>query len=473
MPESARVLALDLGSSSVRAALVGAEGSGIEAVARRPVQLRHHADGTVTLDPDRYAALVAECLDELAAAGHLEGVEAVATACQWHSVLAVSPDREPLTEAYTWACADRLTPPALPPPVAEELRQRTGCPIHRLYWTSRIPWLIDQGVEARARFVSLADHVLHRLAGIDAESPSIASGTGLLDLRSGGWDEEALALAGIDRTRVDPVRPTETTPPGGSVPRRWPGLASARWLAAMGDGAAASLGSGGPDPRRLAITVGTSAAVRRHEPLATAGPVPPGCWRYLADEDLAVTGIAWSGGGNLVAWARRNLVLPSDGPDLEAALETSGREVDAPLAIPYLYGARPGNPPALDQARILGLSGRHGGSDLLVALLDGLAFELRLGVEALAPEGGADELVAGGGAVHASAWWRRRLATVLRQPLLVLREPETSLLGVAAHARGSRSHPPGDRVGPDPSAVESLERRFGRYLEHREEAVDG
>ena len=71
----ARVLALDLGTSSVRALVFDDRGVAVPGVlARRPTRLDLTDEGKAELDPDEVAAALGECLDELAARGGLDGV---------------------------------------------------------------------------------------------------------------------------------------------------------------------------------------------------------------------------------------------------------------------------------------------------------------------------------------------------------------------------------------------------------------
>ena len=70
-----RVLALDLGTSSVRALVFDERGGAVPGVlARRPTDLRVDDAGRAELDPDEVVTAVGECLDELAGKGHLDEV---------------------------------------------------------------------------------------------------------------------------------------------------------------------------------------------------------------------------------------------------------------------------------------------------------------------------------------------------------------------------------------------------------------
>src|SRR5947209_6017157 len=102
------VLALDIGTSSVRALLYDASGTAIPgAQAHHTYELTLGDDGEHSVDADRLVALVADCIDEvLAGAGaHVAGIAAVATDTFWHSLVAVDADGRALTRVITWADA--------------------------------------------------------------------------------------------------------------------------------------------------------------------------------------------------------------------------------------------------------------------------------------------------------------------------------------------------------------------------------
>ncbi len=485
-----RVLALDLGSSSARAIVYEPGPRGPVqvpgALARRPRSLRHAEPGEATFDADDYLADVVACLDELHAGGFLEGVGEVAVACQWHSLLAVDRRGEALGPVLTWAD----TRPELPARLAhvtseaaERLRQRTGCALHPLYWTCRAAWLRQHGLGAGDRLVGLAEYLGLQLLGDGSMSASMASGTGLLATASRDWDDEAVDLAAVEVRALPPLAPAgwrgHLT---GPWRQRWPALSGAHWHPALGDGAAANLGTGCHGPGRAAVTVGTSAAVRAAR-LAPAGQglaqLAPGLWRYCAGPGLVVEGAAFSGGGQLYAWA---LSLWQGRSAAEVSYDVDlpvGPGSDGVLVMPWHSGARPPEP-AMPAGRgmVLGLGLGAGGAHVVSATVEAVCFQLAGGLEALEGyrpgEPGAVasrslEVVAGGGAVERSGLWRRRLAATLARPVTYVTERETTARGAAAAALGNEVHPEGAVLEPAEADVKALREAAQlwreRYLE--------
>ena len=182
------VLAIDLGSSSVRAGLVAADGAVLEAAAKRPHELETGADGRSQADPDALVALVADAVDE-ALAERPDDVElaGVAMSTLWHSVCGVDAQAKPTTPVLTWA--DRRAAQD-----ARDLRdelderavhRRTGCVLHSSYVPAKLRWLARTRPEAfgrTERWLSPGEYALLRFCGEARVGLSMASGTGLLDV---------------------------------------------------------------------------------------------------------------------------------------------------------------------------------------------------------------------------------------------------------------------------------------------------
>ncbi|WP_229399942.1 FGGY family carbohydrate kinase [Micromonospora okii] len=441
------ILALDLGTSSVRGLVLDSDAAPRPgALARRRLRLTVDDDGTGTLDGPAYLACLADCLDELAAGGHLRDVGLVATSAQWHSVLPVDRAGEPLGPVLTWLDT-RPEPPtgAAGPADADAFHLRTGAWWHRCYWSVRLPWLRGHAGTVPARFVGLVEYVLGGLLDAAPMSVSQASGTGLLDLRALSWDAEACELAGVGPGELPELAPEGWR--GRLRPehaRRWPQLADAAWAAPVGDGAASNVGSGATGPDRAAVTVGTSAAVRLVQPApvgAELPALPERLWRYRVDHHHVVTGAAYSAGGNLFHWANRELRLP-EGAELEAALAridpAGGVDAD-----PRFGGDRPPGRAPAGSGRLRGLSLNTGAVDILAGLMSGVcrlvAADL---VELESTVDGRVEVVLGGGAMAASDWWRRSFAAVLGPRRVWYRpDPEIGATGAARVALGRLGEP--------------------------------
>src|SRR5690606_11547422 len=140
-------------------------------------------------------------------------------------------------------------------------------------------------------------------------------------------------------------------------------------LPALGDGAASNLGSGCATPDLVAITLGTSMALRVVHPSAeTAGLLPWEVWRYRVDERTLISGVAYSGGGVLYARTVDLLGLPRDFEPEKVAPGASGL-----LVVPLHAGSRPPGTRPPGSGVISGLSLDTTPEEILAGTMDGVA----------------------------------------------------------------------------------------------------
>jgi gluconokinase len=472
------VLALDVGTSSARArafdeggrARPGAEGH----VTYQP---RTTPDGGVELDPDALLDAVARAIDDcLAGCGrHAGEIAAVGASVFWHSLLALDPAGRPLTPVLTWAdTRSAAAAHALRREMDERaVHQRTGAPLHSTFFPAKLRWLREAQPEIfgrAARWCGFAEYLQACLTGSMQCSLSMASGTGLLDQERGGWDATMLEAVGV----ADDALPSidDDARPGLIAPwaERWPALARVSWYPAHGDGACSNLGSDCSGPGRIALNVGTSAALRlvRPERLGAHPATPAGLWRYRVDSRRALVGGATSEGGNVLAWCRQALVLPEGDAALEQALAAVPADAHGLTALPFFAGERsPGWRPEA-RAAVAGLSLASGAVDIVRALLEGVAFRLAEIYDRLRSLAATDHLVIGsGGAIGHSPTWTQIITDALGVPIGLGPDVEASTRGaalLALEALGVETLPPAEPVRilrPDPD-------RHARYRAARE-----
>lgn len=455
-PDRARaplVLALDVGSSSTRAAIIDRAGRRLRGTLNDiPYQMETTADGGACLDPAVLLEAIGRTIDwSLAAAPEQIGAIAGAgISTFWHSLIGLDAHNQPLTPVYTWA--DTRAAAALP-----GLRKvldvnayhaRVGAVLHSSYPLAKLAWLGEQepGLVARvARWCSFGEYLLLELVGSATCSVSMASGTGLFDTIKLCWDDEALAACHVKPERLSKIGDQPVSGLRSEYARRWPLLKDIPWYPALGDGACSNLGSGAYGRDRLAVMVGTTGAMRllwEGDPVAP----PPGLWFYRLDARHGLLGGALSAGGNLLDWLRHHLRLPEDdgmSRDL-AALPPDGNGL---TWLPFLAGER--SPDWLPDARgaITGLSLDTTPLEILQAGLEAVAFRFGLvheEIEAASP--GDRTVIASGNGLLRNPIWMRIVANVLNEPVLASTEAEASLKGAAVMAL-ARLESNGDQAG--------------------------
>ena len=458
------VLALDVGTSSLRALLFDRAGRAVadseEQIVHRP---RTTPDGGAEADAASLFNLLVRCVDgAFARAGdRATEIVAVGTTCFWHSLLGVDAAGDPTTPLLMWSDTRAAAQAAA---LRHELNPtathaRTGCRLHPSYWPAKLRWLAatqPAAVARTARWVSFAEYAAHRLHGDWSVSPSMASGTGLLDVHRLIWDEPLLAALELAPDRLSPLAAED----GGATlhdpfAQRWPALAGVPWFAALGDGACANLGSGAVGPGRIALTLGTSGALRLVLP-APAGapvPVPPDLWAYRLNREHAVLGGALSNGGNLLRWLRELMGVPADGETVRAATALPP-DAHGLTVLPFVAGERA--PGWHDRATgvVAGLTLATRPEHLLRAGFEAIAHRLARVYDALAPLATPDhEIVANGGAILPAPDRLALIADALGHELLALPpDDEASARGAAVAALVAVGAIAGVADLPDPAA---------------------
>jgi gluconokinase len=438
----AYVLALDIGTSSVRALLFDSAGTAVPNInAQHTYSLTISNEGEVSVDADMLVDLVAQCIDEvLAAAGPLtSNIKAVATDTFWHTLMGVDASGHPVIPLLTWEDTRPASAAAeLRKQLDEEaIHKRNGVRIHASYWPAKLRWLSTEQpelVKRTAQWLSFGEYMHRRFLGRSVCSLSMASGTGMLVIQTHAWDsllQEVLGLRDEHLPQLGDLHDSIT----GLKPEfasRWPALRDTPWFPAVGDGAAANVGSGCATEENWAITIGTSSAIRV---VVSPDIAPPrGLWLYLLDQKRGLLGGALSEGGNIFAWLASTLQLPP-------LAEAESRVADLPpdghglTMLPMLSGERSPGWHSDACMTITGINSHTSPASFLRASLESLAYQLaevydqlNMALEELEI---APTLIGSGGAMLSSKTLQGIIADTLNAPLYPLLEREASARGAA------------------------------------------
>ncbi len=428
------ILALDIGTSSVRAALYN---DAAEPLHRAGVRIERTLtttpDGGSEIDADEAFDHVATAIDELMAkTASVKGeIGYVAQCAFWHSLVGVDKGGKPTTKVFGWAdTRSREYSPVLRKRFDEHaIHDRTGAQFHSSFWPAKLFWLRRERPADFARtdrWLSFSDYVALRLFGTAATSVSMASGTGIFDQRKCDWDAELIRFLKVRRAGLPAVcDDAQTFELNRKFAKRWPRLAKAAFFPAVGDGAADNVGSGCVTGSMAALMVGTSAAMR----VAYAGdppsPIPRGLWCYRIDRRRVIVGGALSDGGNLYALIRQLFKLPPNADELVAGREPR----DLLVVIPFFHGERSTGYDEDARGAIIGLTAADDGIDVLRAAMEGVAFRLADIYERLATVTEVKTIVASGGALRESPVWTQIIADVLGRDLTLSDARESSSSG--------------------------------------------
>lgn len=406
------LVAVDAGTTSVRALAVDVDGQVVDLEARA-LRSTFPAPGLVEQDPSEILALVDLTLDalgdRLAGAGH--EVAAVGITNQRETTVVLDRAAGPVAPAIVWQ--DRRGAPRTAELTASgeaiSIRAATGLPQDPYFSATKMEWLVRSGATAGIGALGLCTVdtlVAWHLTGGPAggrfvTDASNASRTMLYDLARGDFSDELCEVFSVPREALATVVPSAGLI--GTLARRGRPLDGVPLCAVLGDQQAALLGERCTAPGEVKATFGTGAFL-----LANAGAVRP------ADVDGLVTTVAWDladrGGrafalegaafvaGAAIQWLGDELGLlerPADAGALAASVDDAG----GVAFVPALSGL--GSPFFDADARgaIVGLSSSTTRAHLVRATVEALAFEARAMLDAMG-HGGVEltELRIDGGA---------------------------------------------------------------------------
>lgn len=437
------ILALDIGTSSTRAILYDARGQAVPGVqSQLTYELTTSHEGEASVDADSLLSLVIRTIDEVLhkAEGSGRQIIGVATSAFWHTLVPLDRAGHPLLPLLTWE-------DTRPQQAARELRtqlneadthRRTGARLHACYWPAKIRWLAQahpEIAERTARYVSFSEYLHERLLGRAVCSLSMASGTGLLNTRARTWDQELLDFLHLSADHLPALGDLPDTLQGltAEFAARWPALQGVPWFPAIGDGAAANLGSNCADASTWAVTVGTSSAMRV---VVAPDLVEPeqGLWLYYVDRTRALLGGALSEGGNVLAWLKNTLQVP-DLETLEQQLADMPPAAHGLTVLPQIGGERsPGWHPHATMT-ISGINLHTTPDEIARASLEAVAFQIGEVYDqlahVLASHVTQPRLIANGGTLLRSALLCQILADTLNHPLELSTSNEASSRGAA------------------------------------------
>lgn len=455
-------LGIDIGTSGVKAVLVSEAGA-VVATAARELALSHPAPLWSEQDPDTWIDAAIGAIDDLARQHPREvaQVRGIGLSGQMHGATLLGADGRPLRPAILWndgrshaECVEleRRCPSlhAIAGNVA-----MPGFTAPKLLWVARHEPRIFERV---AKVLLPKAYVRYRLTGEMAEDMSDAAGTLWLDVGRRSWSAELLHATGLDLHHMPRlVEGSEASAALASeFAQRW-GMAKDVVVAGgAGDNAASAIGLGAIAPGDAFLSLGTSGVVFRvTDRFAPASETAvhafchalPGLWHQMGVMLSAAASLAWLAGVMEVSAA--------------ALLAPLGERVDGPSPVkflPYLDGERTPHNDAAASGAFVGLRAATGRSQIVQAVLEGVAFAARDNLAALSAAGGviAELDLVGGGS--RSPLWAQICADVLGIAVHRVEEGEVgAALGAARLGRLAAT-------SDDPAQICTRPRRLASFV---------
>lgn len=450
------ILVVDIGSSSTRCVAYDLEARMLEGSLFQDKSLGLTAEATMDSNEvvGKTEGVIAQCIEWCREHGWAKiqglGIDSFAL-----SFLGINGSGEACTPCFTYA-------DARPDEFAQQLREklgangqeeayeRTGTVIHSSYAPAHYLRICAQEGNVAAgvaQWRTLGAHIIARLSGRGLRTPigySEASWTGMLNRHTLQWDATLCAAVGLPLSQLPPLADFDDVLPfADSWREQFPELSEAGIFMALGDGAAANVGSGAIDSRFVCVTVGTSAAMRCVIQSSTPPQLPPGLWNYRISRDRHLIGGALTDAGSLYQWY--SSTLAGGGSDeLWDKVENLAPDAHGLTVLPFLSGERATGWRGDATLTMHGITRATEPQHMIRAGME--AVVLRLGEIMKRLEGLVDsdsKLVAAGGPLENVPLWGRMISDVTGKTVQLMDALEVTSRGVAVlMCESINGHPP-------------------------------
>ena len=423
------LLAHDLGTSGNKATLYSTEGALVKSVT---YSYGLHIENGICAeqDPMDWWRAVCESTKALTAEIDPASIAAVSFSGQMMGCVCVDRDGNPLRPAMIWADM-RSTEQE------QQIRQKIGqkefykITGHRLsssYSATKLMWIKDNEPDVyrkTEKMLNAKDFIIFKLTGRLVTEPSDASATCLLDLNTQKWSDELLEICGISKEKMpELLRSVDIA--GGVTPEAAAVcglLAGTPVVCGGGDGVCAAVGTGAVKEGSAYCCLGTSSWISyaSKTPVYDDGMTTFN-FAHIVPGYVTPCGTMQCGGGSL-SWAVDQLckfdrkLSRADTGSLYAsvctAVENSPVGAKGLLFLPYLIGERSPRWNEKAKGAFVGLTLEHTTGDMLRAVMEGVAMNLHLILQAFQKQdANIDRLTLIGGGAR-NAVWRQILANVL------------------------------------------------------------
>ncbi len=489
------VLGIDVGTQSLRAALVDLSGRTL-AYGVSPIETRYPRPTWAEQDPGQWWNAAGEAVQAALARSGVapEQVVGIGLDCTACTVVACDHSGLPLRPALLWMDQRAFRE-------ADDI-SRTGDPILR-YVSGRVSpeWMLPKALWIKrnepetygkaAWIVECTDWMMHRLTGAWTLSLNHVAVKWNYARPDGGWPLGLLAAVGLDDL---PGKWPETIVPLGRGDGRlspsagdFLGLRAGTPVAQGGiDAYLGMLGMGATGDGDVAVIVGSSTCHLAQSKQGVFGSGAAGCYPDATVEGLYTIEAGQTATGSILDWYRRHFagneqaeaarrgVSVYEVLDEQAAAVPAGSE-GLVVRDDWQGNRSPFKNPGARGA-IVGLSLAHGPGHLFRALYEATACGTRHILEDAQKHGlSVDRVFLGGGGAR-SALWLQIHADVLNRPIHLTRETESCALGAAMSAAvGAGLFPDFDAaaramvaiervIPPNPENIPVYDELFGRYV---------
>jgi gluconokinase len=418
---------IDIGTTSTKAVVFDVSGN---VLAQKSIayEMFHPKPNWSEQNPDEIYDAVNQCLTFLDKRSLLE---TLSFSSAMHSIMVVDIAGKPLTNLIVWADnrAIDIGNTLKKSELGQEIYQRTGTPIHPFSFLCKILWLKENEPETfrkAHKFIGIKEYVWHKIFGQYEIDESLASATGIMNIKDLCWDKKVLSLVGIGEEKLPKIVPT-------TFSRTHQAL---NYIIGAADGPLANLGTNATGKSKLAFTMGTSGAVRICVNEYYSDPQMR-TFNYLLSENQHVIGGATNNGAVVIQWLKEQILqTTASTEELIEKAEKIPAGAENLLFLPYILGERAPVWNADAKGVFFGLSINHSQAHLIRAVMEGLILNLYSVGKVLMEKFPVEEICASGGFAK-SDFWLQLVADIFQKKVVVSANVEGSAWGAVLIAMKS------------------------------------
>lgn len=429
------LIGIDIGTSGTKTVLFDTDGR-IAASAGEEYPLYHPATGWAEQDPEEWWRAACHTIRKVIDASGISASEiaAIGVTGQMHGAVLIDRNSKVLRPAILWC--DQRTAAECEQITAiigrNKLFEIAANPAITGFTAPKVQWVKNNEPELFGKIYKVLlpkDYIKYRMTGRFASEPSDASGTLWLDVKRRAWSGDILTELGLSPDQMPEILESHLV--CGHVKSEVADLTGllegTPVVGGAGDQAAGAIGSGVVSPGVTSCTIGTSGVVfvSLDRPIEDEqGRVHVFC--HAIPETWHVMGVTQSAGLSF-RWLRDHVC----GEEVAAAralgldpyqLMTGQAEKALPgcrglIFLPYLMGERTPHLDPKARGAFIGLSAVHGKTDMIRAVMEGVAYSLLDCFHVIRGLGlSVNEVRAAGGGAR-SRLWRQILADVFCEPV--------------------------------------------------------
>lgn len=445
-------IGVDVGTTSTKAVLYDQNATVLDQFSQG-YSLYRDASGMAEQNPTAIVEAVEKVIHDAAQKADLTNGKllAVSFSSANQSVIMLDKNFNPLSRVITWADtrARDVANELKNSPAGQQIYAKTGTPIHPMSPLTKIMWLNKtqaDKVAQTAYFGDIKSYLFYQFFNTFKVDVSIASCTGMMNVNTCDWDDQALELANVDRSQLPEIVNGITQAIGltAAAQAKMGIPADTPFVYGAFDGALSNLGVGAIKQNTVAITIGTSAGVR----VVTEHPVIDPQQRlfcYAVDKGLWVIGGPLNNGGDVYQWAVEHLVdasaVKNENIDpytlANRVIEGVPAGAHGLLFHPFLGGERAPLWDANARGSFFGLSHIHTRADMLRSVMEGICMNIATVFQAVRDLVGNPASVTATGGFARAEVWRQMLADVLNCPVNIPNSFESGCLGAITMAMKS------------------------------------